>query len=100
MDLEVAIPYLFSTSDYKINGRILVLPIVGSGDSWSNYSMYKTVAQATGHFIGYTNTGVTLGVQGEWAKCFWLLRQITVEIFSERVTGWCKYRKRNEKPTI
>jgi len=40
------------------------------------------------------------GVQWGWAKCFWLLRQITTEIFSERLPGWCNYRKRNEKHTI
>ena len=41
LDLVVATPYLYSTSNYTINGRILVLPIVGNGDSWANYSMYK-----------------------------------------------------------
>jgi hypothetical protein len=38
-------------SDYTMNGRILVLPIQGSGDSWTNYSMYKTAAQAIGHIV-------------------------------------------------
>jgi hypothetical protein len=42
LDLEVAIPYLYVYGDYKINGRVLVLPITGSGDSWSNYSEYNT----------------------------------------------------------
>jgi hypothetical protein len=87
-------------SDYTINGRVLVLPIVGSGDSWTNYSTYKQLPKATGLFMAWSNTGVTLAGARGWAKCFGLLRQIAVEIFSERLPGWCKYRKRNEKPTI
>lgn len=42
LDFEVAIPYLHTHGDYKIDGRVLVLPISGSGDSWSNYSEYNT----------------------------------------------------------
>jgi hypothetical protein len=51
MELEAAVPYLSTTSDYTINGRILVLPIAGSGDSWANYSTYKQLRKATGLFM-------------------------------------------------
>lgn len=38
LDLVVEIPYLYMYGDYKIDGKVLVLPIAGSGDSWANYS--------------------------------------------------------------
>lgn len=49
LDLQVAIPYLYTAADYTLNGRILVLPISGSGDSWNNY----TDVTATGSLIGH-----------------------------------------------
>jgi hypothetical protein len=44
LELEVALPFLYAHGDYKINGRILVLPIAGSGDSWTNYSKHRQLA--------------------------------------------------------
>lgn len=41
MDLEVSLPYLRLASVYQIDGKILVLPITGSGDTWSKYSTYN-----------------------------------------------------------
>nr|AGM32444.1 hemolymph juvenile hormone binding protein (JHBP) [Coptotermes formosanus] len=49
VDLQMALPYLYLNSDYTIQGRILALPISGSGDSWSNY----TVVTGTGSLIGH-----------------------------------------------
>jgi len=44
-------PYLYVTSDYTVNGRILVLPISGSGDSWTNYSTCKQLPKATALYM-------------------------------------------------
>lgn len=38
MTFDVSLPWMYVEGDYKIEGQILVLPIQGSGDSWSNYS--------------------------------------------------------------
>lgn len=43
LEFGVDIPYLFMEGDYEIRGRVLVLPIVGQGDSWSNYSKCVTI---------------------------------------------------------
>ena len=47
-----------------------MLPIAGSGDTWTNYSMYKELPKRTALFMVQTNTGVTLGVQGGVGKMF------------------------------
>jgi len=49
LDLEVAVPFLFGASNYTISGRILVLPITGSGDSWSNYTGVTGSGSMFGH---------------------------------------------------
>ncbi|XP_073983828.1 protein takeout-like [Rhodnius prolixus] len=38
IDFEATLPYMYNVGDYKIEGKILVLPISGNGDSWSNYT--------------------------------------------------------------
>ncbi|KAK9497011.1 hypothetical protein O3M35_012805 [Rhynocoris fuscipes] len=38
IDFDAKLPYMYNVGDYKIEGKILVLPISGSGDSWSNYT--------------------------------------------------------------
>jgi hypothetical protein len=93
MDLEVAVPYLSTTSDYTINGRILVLPIVGSGDSWANYSMYKQMRKAIGLFLVQTNTGVTLGGATGVGKMYLTAETNDSRNYFRTITGLCKYRE-------
>lgn len=38
IELDVSLPWLFVEGDYSIKGQMLVLPISGNGDSWSNYT--------------------------------------------------------------
>jgi len=38
IEVDLKTPYLFMKSDYEIQGRMLVLPISGKGDTTSNYS--------------------------------------------------------------
>jgi hypothetical protein len=39
--IRLWLPYLRMTSHYNINGRILMLPITGSGYNEGNYSEYS-----------------------------------------------------------
>ncbi|XP_069682357.1 protein takeout-like [Periplaneta americana] len=48
IDIEVDIPFLYVYGDYQINGKVLVLPIQGSGDSWSNYTEVTGTIKLTG----------------------------------------------------
>ncbi|XP_067014581.2 protein takeout [Anabrus simplex] len=49
VDFEVALPWMYITGNYNISGQILVLPIRGDGDSWSNYTGVTGKASLNGH---------------------------------------------------
>ncbi|KAJ9577480.1 hypothetical protein L9F63_005981 [Diploptera punctata] len=49
IDIEVELPYMYVYGDYTINGKVLVLPIQGNGDSWSNYTDVTGTAALIGH---------------------------------------------------
>uniref|UniRef100_A0A1B6IKY9 Protein takeout n=2 Tax=Homalodisca liturata TaxID=320908 RepID=A0A1B6IKY9_9HEMI len=49
MEFTVTLPWLYVEGESKIEGRILVLPIRGSGHSWSNYTSVSGKAVLMGH---------------------------------------------------
>ncbi|RZF36621.1 hypothetical protein LSTR_LSTR007324 [Laodelphax striatellus] len=49
MEVDFYLPWLYIEGGYSIKGQILVLPISGSGDSWSNYTTVTGKAVLTGH---------------------------------------------------
>jgi len=48
IEIDAKLPYMYNEGDYLINGKILVLPITGNGDSWSNYTDVTIKAVLTG----------------------------------------------------
>lgn len=51
IDMTVSLDWFYTWGDYDIKGQILVLPITGSGPSWSNYTMVKGRAAISGHEV-------------------------------------------------
>lgn len=49
IDIKVFLDWFYTWGDYDIKGQILVLPISGSGPSWSNYTNVRGQATITGH---------------------------------------------------
>uniref|UniRef100_A0A1B6CP84 Protein takeout n=1 Tax=Clastoptera arizonana TaxID=38151 RepID=A0A1B6CP84_9HEMI len=49
MTFDLTLPYLYVEGDYKIDGQILLLPVQGSGDSWSNYTTVFATGVLKGH---------------------------------------------------
>ncbi|XP_075236270.1 protein takeout-like [Lycorma delicatula] len=49
IEFDVSLPWLYVEGDYAIKGQMLVLPISGSGDSWSNYTSVTGKAIINGH---------------------------------------------------
>ncbi|PNF31913.1 hypothetical protein B7P43_G07906, partial [Cryptotermes secundus] len=49
MQFDVAFPYVQSHGDCEINGKILMLPISGSGDCWNNYTGITAIGLLIGH---------------------------------------------------
>lgn len=74
MEFDVSLPWLYVDGDYNIKGQVLILPIRGNGDSWSNYTSVTGTAVLSGKTVQRS------------AKDYYSLENVDFDISVEKAT--------------